>query len=74
MYQDDGISFAYQEKDFLRVKHSCESADGGLRLRPGAREGSFQPWWNDVEVTVFDLEVCAGKDYLRRRGDFEVPF
>ncbi|MBB5318849.1 glycoside hydrolase family 31 protein [Tunturibacter empetritectus] len=61
LYQDDGISFAYKEKDFLRVKYSCESTSDGLRLHIGAREGSFQPWWNGVEVTIFGWSGAPGK-------------
>jgi alpha-glucosidase len=61
LYQDDGISFAYKEKDFLRVKYSCESTSDGLRLHIGAREGSYQPWWNGVEVTIFGWSVAPGK-------------
>jgi alpha-glucosidase len=54
LYQDDGISFAYKENDFLRVKYDCESTVKGLRLHIGAREGRFQPWWTEIEVTIFD--------------------
>ncbi|MBB5346149.1 glycoside hydrolase family 31 protein [Tunturibacter empetritectus] len=61
LYQDDGISFAYKEKDFLRVEYSCESTHDGLRLHVGAREGSFQPWWNGVEVTIFGWNGAPGK-------------
>jgi alpha-glucosidase len=61
LYQDDGISFAYKEKNFLRVKYSCDSGNSGLRLRVGARAGSFQPWWNEIEVTVFDWKSAPGK-------------
>ncbi|WP_433966892.1 glycoside hydrolase family 31 protein [Tunturiibacter gelidiferens] len=43
LYQDDGISFAYKEKDFLRVTYSCESTGDGLRLHVGAREEAFSP-------------------------------
>jgi alpha-glucosidase len=54
LYQDDGISFAYKENDFLRVKYDCESTGKGLRLHIGAREGRFQPWWTEIDVTIFD--------------------
>jgi alpha-glucosidase len=54
LYQDDGISFAYKENGFLRVNYDCESTEKGLRLHVGAREGSFQPWWTEIEVTIFD--------------------
>jgi alpha-glucosidase len=61
LYQDDGISFAYKEKDFLRVKYICESTQDGLRLQIGTREGSFQPWWSGVQVTIFGWNASPGK-------------
>jgi alpha-glucosidase len=61
LYQDDGISFAYKQKDFLRVKYSCESTQDGLRLQIGTREGSFQPWWSGVQVTIFGWNSAPGK-------------
>jgi alpha-glucosidase len=54
LYQDDGISFAYKQNDFLRVKYDCETTGKGMRLHIGAREGKFQPWWTELEVTIFD--------------------
>jgi alpha-glucosidase len=61
LYQDDGISFAYKDNDFLRVKYSCELSKDSLRFDIGAREGNFQPWWNEVEVTIFDWNSAPGK-------------
>jgi alpha-glucosidase len=54
IYQDDGVSFAFREKAYLRVKYSCESSAKGVRLEVGAREGSYEPWWKVIEVTIFD--------------------
>jgi len=54
LYQDDGISFAYKKNDFLRVKYDCESNGKNLRLHTGAQEGTYQPWWTEIEVTIFD--------------------
>jgi alpha-glucosidase len=54
LYQDDGISFDYKKNDFLRVKYDCESTGKGMRFHIGAREGKFQPWWTEIQVTIFD--------------------
>ncbi|WP_158942470.1 glycoside hydrolase family 31 protein [Granulicella sp. S190] len=61
LYQDDGISFAYRDKDYLRVKYDCESGKDSLRLHIGTREGHFQPWWSDIEVTIFNWDATPGK-------------
>ena len=54
LYQDDGISFDYKKNDFLRIKYDCETTGKGMRFHIGAREGKFQPWWTEIEVTIFD--------------------
>ena len=55
LYQDDGTSFDYKRGAYLRVQYSCDSsAPGTLKLRIGARGGSFAPWWSVVEVAVYD--------------------
>ncbi len=56
VYWDDGHSFAYRQGAFARMAFRCESMpDGSLQLHLGAREGSYQPWWSELEVQVFGL-------------------
>ncbi len=33
----------------------CESAASGLRLNIAAHEGRFQPWWQQMKVTVYGM-------------------
>jgi alpha-glucosidase len=54
IYQDDGISFAYKQGEFLRQAFSCEVAEGEVRLKFSAREGSWAPWWKETEVVLHD--------------------
>ncbi len=54
LYQDDGVTLDYKQGAYLRVNYTCEAAPGSLRLHIGAREGSFAPWWNEIEVAVYD--------------------
>jgi alpha-glucosidase len=65
LYQDDGTSFAYQKGDFLRVNYTCEAGPGSVRVKISAQQGSFAPWWSQVQVDVFGIganpeQVTAG--------------
>lgn len=50
VYADDGLSLAYRRGGFLRQRFACTATAGGTRLRFLPREGSWQPWWREVEV------------------------
>jgi alpha-glucosidase len=54
IYLDDGHSFRYKEGDFLREDFTCEKTAGGIRVKLGAREGKFAPWWKQIEVVVHE--------------------
>jgi alpha-glucosidase len=58
VYWDDGHSFAYQRGDYARQQFSCAATANGLSVTLGKREGSYVPWWNDVDVVVVG---AAGK-------------
>jgi alpha-glucosidase len=53
IYQDDGISFAFQQGEFLRQSFTCETEAGSVRVKLSAREGSWAPWWKQIEVVVY---------------------
>ena len=52
LYQDDGLTFAYQRGEFLRMEFSCSGNSDGLGLHIGKREGTFSPWWNEIHVVI----------------------
>ena len=52
LYQDDGHTLAYQRGVFLREAFTCTEGKSVLRVTLGAREGSYAPWWQQLEVVV----------------------
>ena len=53
LYLDDGISYAYQKGDFLRLKFNCELNPTGVTVKVSPREGSFAPWWTQFSVEIY---------------------
>ena len=53
IYLDDGHSMRFQTGDYLRQAIRCKSDDAGdLSITFDHREGQFQPWWTQIQVTV----------------------
>jgi alpha-glucosidase len=61
LYLDDGISYAYEKGEFLRLKFTCELTPSGITVKIGPREGSFTPWWTQFSVEVYGAEKPAAK-------------
>ena len=59
LYLDDGISYAYQKGEFLRLKFSCERTSTGVTVKIGAREGSYTPWWTQFSVEIYGASKPA---------------
>ncbi|WP_263358377.1 glycoside hydrolase family 31 protein [Acidicapsa ligni] len=59
LYLDDGVSYAYQKGQFLRLKFSCELTSSGLIVKIGPREGSFTPWWSQFSIEVYGATKAA---------------
>ena len=53
LYQDDGSTMAYTHGEFLRMQFSCEQSPSSIKLQIGPREGSYKPWWKEVQVEVY---------------------
>ena len=53
LYLDDGISYAFQNGQFLRLNFTCESTAKGVTVKISPREGSFTPWWTQFSVEVY---------------------
>ena len=53
VYIDDGHSFAYKQGDFLRMEFTCQETQSGIAIHVGAHEGSYVPWWKDLQVEVY---------------------
>jgi alpha-glucosidase len=49
IYFDDGVSVSGPS---LRQHIQCVETPNGIALRFGSRQGSWRPWWKQIEVTV----------------------
>jgi alpha-glucosidase len=54
IYLDDGHTFQYKQGEYLRTDFTCESTASGIKVKIGARQGSFPPWWKQVELVIYD--------------------
>jgi alpha-glucosidase len=56
LYMDDGDTFAYQKGQFLRAHFTCEVGAGHVNVHLSAPEGPYQPWFKNVQVTVYGAD------------------
>lgn len=70
LYVDDGKTFAYTRGEYYRVEHTCAVSADSLRVSLGAPQGTFAPWWKNLQIEVFGVErrprqVELGESSLR---------
>jgi len=53
LYLDDGVSYAYQKGDYLRLKFTCELTPTGITVKVSPREGTFTPWWTQFSIEIY---------------------
>ncbi len=53
LYLDDGISYDFQNGQFLREDFTCRLSAQGIIVTVAAPEGSFAPWWKLLSIEVY---------------------
>jgi len=53
LYLDDGISYAFEKGQYLRLKFTCELTPSGVTVKIAPREGSFTPWWTQLQIEIY---------------------
>ena len=59
LYLDDGISYAFQKGEFLRLEFSCHATAQGLTVTVAPHRGSFAPWWKLLSIEVYGASKPA---------------
>lgn len=60
VYTDDGTSFDFTRGKFARERFTCTvTPDGALTVNVAAREGSFQPWWNELRIEAVGSQAAS---------------
>ena len=53
LYQDDGLTFAYQKGDFLRVNFTCEVSPREFTVTSSVEKNAYKPWWNSTQLGIY---------------------
>jgi alpha-glucosidase len=61
LYLDDGVSFAYEKGQYLRVEFTCRLMTQGIVVTVARPSGSFAPWWNLLSVEVYGASKPASE-------------
>jgi alpha-glucosidase len=70
LYQDDGLTFAYQKGNFLRVNFTCQVSPGSLTITGRIEKNSWQPWWDSAQLKIYGAssepkEARIGEQLIR---------
>jgi alpha-glucosidase len=64
LYQDDGHTFAYQKGEILRINYACKLSAGSLTVTSSIEKSAFQPWWTNLELTVYGATAAPKEVHL----------
>ena len=71
LYLDDGLSYAFQKGDYLRLKFTCELTPTGITVKVSPREGTFSPWWNQFQIEIYGATKPAASNSVTTSFDSE---
>src|SRR5216684_1332201 len=69
LYQDDGTTMSYQHGDFLRMEFSCEEIASGLKVHISEHQGTYQPWWKQLQVEVYGWNLGPSRIWVNDKTE-----
>jgi alpha-glucosidase len=69
LYHDDGATMSYQQGDFLRMEFTCEETAGGLKIHVSQHQGTYQPWWRQLQVEVYGWSLGPSRVWLSDKAE-----
>lgn len=60
LYQDDGVSYDFQQGNYLRIDSSCSAENSKLHIHVGPHQGSYGAWWEEIAIEVYGWPVSEG--------------
>ncbi len=73
LYLDDGVSFAFQKGEYLRVSFTCSVGADGVTVKVSPREGKFAPWWSEFAVEIYGA-MGEAKSAQTAKGALQTSF
>jgi alpha-glucosidase len=68
LYLDDGKTMAFKRGEFLRMEFTCEQKPSGVRVHIGAHQGTFRPWWKQLQLEVYGWQADKVEVVLNNTG------
>ena len=53
LYWDQGETFDYLKGQYYRQAFTCQATPSGVTVNLGAVEGSYEPWWKTIRISVY---------------------
>ena len=53
LYEDDGLTFAYQKGDYLRVNFTCDITPHDMTVSSVIEKNGYKPWWNSTQLEIY---------------------
>ena len=69
LYLDDGKSLAYRHGEFLRMQFTCAVQGNAVKLHIGPHQGSYQPWWSNLQVELYGLDSSLSYTVVSAQAD-----
>jgi alpha-glucosidase len=69
LYLDDGKSLAYRHGEFLRMQFTCAVQGNSVKLHIGPHQGSYQPWWSNLQVELYGLDSSLSYTVVSAQAD-----
>ena len=69
LYQDDGKTMGYKRGEFLRMQFSCTVEGDSVKVHIGTHQGSYQPWWSNLQVEVYGLDSTVSYTVVSGKAD-----
>jgi alpha-glucosidase len=67
LYLDDGKTYAFQHRAYLRMKFRCEKTPEGLRLTISPHEGSYPAWWKEIHAEIYGWSPKQGRVFVQEK-------
>lgn len=64
LYLDDGVSFDYRRGAYLRQDFSCRQGAHTMTIGFSAREGTYAPWWDRIDLVIHDWDSAPRRVLL----------
>jgi len=53
LYEDDGLTFAYQNGKYLRINFSCDVTPQDMTVTSSVAKNGYKPWWNRMQLEIY---------------------